>query len=226
MSDFIKELRKKHNLTQKELADKYNVTCQAVSKWENERSMPDLQLLKQISKDFDVSLDNILDGVFDVRKRNIKRIIIISIILIILVLLFIFIYNNKSTFKFKTLSSKCDNFTISGSIAYDEKKSSIYIDNVTYCGGNDTNSYKNIECSLYEVSGNYQKTISSCNNKNNKNITLEKFLEDISFVVDDYTRVCKEYSSNNLFIKIDATDNNDKITSYEIPLKIENTCDK
>ncbi len=32
---FIKDIRKKHNLTQKQLADKYNVTYQAVSKWEN-----------------------------------------------------------------------------------------------------------------------------------------------------------------------------------------------
>ena len=32
---FIKEIRKKNKLTQKDLADKYNVTYQAVSKWEN-----------------------------------------------------------------------------------------------------------------------------------------------------------------------------------------------
>lgn len=32
---FIKEIRAKNNLTQKQLADKYHVTYQAVSKWEN-----------------------------------------------------------------------------------------------------------------------------------------------------------------------------------------------
>ena len=35
---FIKEIRKKNNLTQAELAEKYNVTYQAVSKWESEVS--------------------------------------------------------------------------------------------------------------------------------------------------------------------------------------------
>ena len=35
ISEFIKKIRKDNNLTQKELAAKYGVTYQAVSKWEN-----------------------------------------------------------------------------------------------------------------------------------------------------------------------------------------------
>lgn len=35
IGNFIKEIRTKNNLTQKQFADKYNVTYQAVSKWEN-----------------------------------------------------------------------------------------------------------------------------------------------------------------------------------------------
>ena len=37
----IKKIRKEHHLTQKDLADKYNVTYQAVSKWENDLATPD-----------------------------------------------------------------------------------------------------------------------------------------------------------------------------------------
>ena len=44
---FIYDLRKKYNLTQKELADKLNVTAQAVSKWENGRGVPDIELLEK-----------------------------------------------------------------------------------------------------------------------------------------------------------------------------------
>ena len=44
---FIKEIRKKNNLTQKELADKYGVTYQAVSKWENGINLPDISLIKR-----------------------------------------------------------------------------------------------------------------------------------------------------------------------------------
>ncbi len=50
IGNFIKEIRTKNNLTQKQFADKYNVTYQAVSKWENGKNMPDVALIKQIAK--------------------------------------------------------------------------------------------------------------------------------------------------------------------------------
>ena len=53
--NFIKEIRKKNNLTQKQLAEKYNVTYQAVSKWENGKNMPDTSLIKQISEETSLS---------------------------------------------------------------------------------------------------------------------------------------------------------------------------
>mgnify|MGYP000768869648 CR=1 FL=1 len=37
---FILDLRKQNKMTQKEFADKLNVTAQAVSKWENGRGIP------------------------------------------------------------------------------------------------------------------------------------------------------------------------------------------
>ena len=56
----IKEIRKNNNLTQADLANKYNVTYQAVSKWENGKNIPDISILKQMSKDFniDINLNN------------------------------------------------------------------------------------------------------------------------------------------------------------------------
>ena len=38
----IKQIRKDFKLTQKEFADKYNVTYQAVSKWENGKNLPSM----------------------------------------------------------------------------------------------------------------------------------------------------------------------------------------
>ena len=66
---FIKEIRKKNNLTQKQLADKYNVTYQAVSKWENGKNMPDTSLIKQMSKDFNISLEDMFEGNITEKKN-------------------------------------------------------------------------------------------------------------------------------------------------------------
>ena len=41
-SDQIKKLRRDQGLTQEELAGKIHVTRQAVSNWENEKNLPDL----------------------------------------------------------------------------------------------------------------------------------------------------------------------------------------
>ncbi len=57
----LKELRTKKNLTQKDLADKLNVTYQTVSKWENETNEPDFATLKQLAKLFDCSVDYLID---------------------------------------------------------------------------------------------------------------------------------------------------------------------
>ena len=52
---FIKELRKNNNLTQADLALKYGVTYQAVSKWENGKNIPDISIIKQMSKEISVN---------------------------------------------------------------------------------------------------------------------------------------------------------------------------
>ena len=56
---FIKEIRVKNNLTQKEFSEKLGVTFQAVSKWENGKNIPDISLLKEISRMFNVEINEI-----------------------------------------------------------------------------------------------------------------------------------------------------------------------
>lgn len=60
LGEKIHELRKSHNMTQDELAEKMSVSAQAVSKWENDLSIPDMPVLIDISDFFNVSLDNLL----------------------------------------------------------------------------------------------------------------------------------------------------------------------
>jgi Predicted transcriptional regulators len=56
----ITELRKKYNMTQDQLATEMNVSSQAVSKWENDLSIPDIPILVELSNYFHVSLDDLL----------------------------------------------------------------------------------------------------------------------------------------------------------------------
>lgn len=58
----IKQLRTEQNLTQEQFAEKLHVTRQAVSNWENNRNLPDLEMLLQMSDTFDVSLDQLIKG--------------------------------------------------------------------------------------------------------------------------------------------------------------------
>lgn len=57
----IAELRKKQNLTQSELGAMLNITAQAVSKWENNLSEPDLDSIKKMCHIFGVSVDEFLN---------------------------------------------------------------------------------------------------------------------------------------------------------------------
>ena len=58
----LANLRKKHNLTQMELAEKLNVSRQAISRWEVGAAVPSTDNLKTLSVLYGVSVDDILKG--------------------------------------------------------------------------------------------------------------------------------------------------------------------
>ena len=58
--DVILEIRKKHNLSQDEMAEQLFVTRQAVSRWENGETVPNTESLKLISKTYNVSVNTLL----------------------------------------------------------------------------------------------------------------------------------------------------------------------
>jgi len=52
--------RKRLGLTQDQLAERLDVTAQAVSKWENDQSCPDIMMLPRLAEIFGISTDEIL----------------------------------------------------------------------------------------------------------------------------------------------------------------------
>lgn len=59
---FISALRKEKGLTQEELGRIIGVSNKTVSRWENGNYMPDIEILHILSKEFSVSIEEILDG--------------------------------------------------------------------------------------------------------------------------------------------------------------------
>lgn len=60
LGERISELRKNKNMTQEDLAIKMGVSPQAVSKWENDVSCPDINTLPKLAKILDISVDRLL----------------------------------------------------------------------------------------------------------------------------------------------------------------------
>ena len=214
---FIKKIRVDNGLTQKDLADKLGVTYQAVSKWENGKNIPDIMILKQISKEFNVNIDDLLEGRHTKKKFNYKILFIVIGVFISFCIIYCLFFHNDN-FSFKTLSSSCNDFNISGSISYNKDKSSIYISNIDYCGGDDITEYSLITCNLYERHGDVTVKVKECDYYNNKNITLEEYLKGVSFVASNYKNICNDL---DMYIEINATSFDGKITNYKIPLNLE-----
>ena len=57
----ISDLRRKHNMTQLDLAERLNYTDKAISKWERGESIPDVLVLKHIADLFGVTIDYLLE---------------------------------------------------------------------------------------------------------------------------------------------------------------------
>lgn len=61
-SEQIREIRKENHLTQEEMAARLHVTRQAISNWENGKNLPDIEMLMEISRTFQISLDRLIFG--------------------------------------------------------------------------------------------------------------------------------------------------------------------
>ena len=59
---FIAALRKEKGLTQEQLGEKVGVTNKTISRWENGNYMPDVEMLSLLSKEFGVSINELISG--------------------------------------------------------------------------------------------------------------------------------------------------------------------
>lgn len=139
----IVKIRKDNNLTQEDFAEKYNVTRQTISSWENSKSYPDLDTLVKISNDFKISLDvllkedkKVIENISKSQKnsRKYKKIAVILGILISIIIIcfgvYAIIYNttkNKLEHQFnETIKTNKFSKDVEGTYSLE------YTDNITY----------------------------------------------------------------------------------------------
>ena len=152
LGTIISKLRKEKGLTQKDLADKLNISDKAVSRWETGSSSPSMEMLSRISKFFNVPLndlitarvssddkdDNLVKEIIqefsEMNKRNSKRIrtVILATIIIVLILTIAIIFTNSyNRFKVYNVNLESEEiYSVTGIYVETKIKDSLYLDSL------------------------------------------------------------------------------------------------
>ncbi len=123
---FIAKKRSDKKLTQEELAKRLGVSDKAISKWENGHCLPDVSLFKDLCKELDITVNELLNGEdskksedgyikyleYTKKKSNLRVIIlsIVSLVVFVLMVLGIFFLNNYGKTTMYKLYGSNDNF--------------------------------------------------------------------------------------------------------------------
>ena len=108
MNEKLISLRKEKGWSQEELANKLNISRQAISKWELGESVPDTNNMMQLSKLYGKSLDNLLENKIQDHKPKLKNVFIIIGILLIVIII---IYGILCIIKYNAISKINEEFT-------------------------------------------------------------------------------------------------------------------
>ena len=73
IGEFLKELRKEQGLTQAQFGEKIGVTNKTVSRWENGNYLPSVDMLKILSDEFGVTINEILNGERAANETEFKK---------------------------------------------------------------------------------------------------------------------------------------------------------
>lgn len=244
---FISSLRNEKGLTQDELAEKLHVSSgKTISKWENGNTLPDFEMIMQLSTELDISLYELSvcekvksryitkeDILRIVDKKHLKRIIrkrklkllALLIICLISLLSIIFTVTNFNTTHVYTLQSGKSEFEVLGSYSKTKDYSVFALTEIGYLG-NDS-KIRNTQVINYEYS-------LFCNDKkiyhNNQfkgiidkqNIKIKNLIPEVNILIDSKTHNTKviNNTNNDLILTINYKDINDNTGTIKIPIKL------
>lgn len=193
--EFIADLRKSKGMTQSELGELVGAGDKTISKWERGINVPDVIMLSNLAKIFDVSIHEILNGKRD-EKLNPKivklyenkkirySVLAISIVFLIsFIILLMYFCNNFDRFKIYRFDSKSDEYELTGNIYQVGRHYELIIDDFDVY---DKEKYKDFEVFEYKVvvsvKGNDVILLSriNLNNSNDEQITFKELVERIN----------------------------------------------
>ena len=191
----ILDLRKEHNLSQEQLAEKMHVARQTISKWELGETSPDLKEAKKLAQIFNVSLDelacNDIKSILITKVSNTEKLAMITInilkgigiMLIILVVGLLSIFLIHKYFEVKVLP--------------------VADRHILYCNVNGTNHY--YEATIYgdnpgviELTSSDDVTIKAMKIDTSKYKNQEKLINDIKKYITKHGGECNSKYSFNI----------------------------
>ena len=110
ISERIKRYREENHLTQQELADKLYVSKQAISKWENDKSLPDVSMYPTIASLLNITVDELMGNEATTNKSILSnKVISIGSIILILIFIMIMVINPGKILKEKIIVNETEN---------------------------------------------------------------------------------------------------------------------
>ena len=224
--DLIAELRSKKNMTQKELGEKLLVSDKTISRWENGGSLPDMEMLHEISKFFKVSLMELAilrvaskDGNEEIvqniikefnrkdtqKKRIIKIISIIALVIITFLIATLIFTSSYNKFKVYSVAIKSDNmYPTEGTFVDTKIKESLYL-NSLILRDYEYNTNDTISIDLFYKENEKDNILYSYSNLNNI-----KFVNYDSYIPID--NLSKYFDS--LYIRVTIIDSKNNVKKY------------
>lgn len=223
---FLKDLRKANGLTQQKLADKLGVSNRTISKWENEGTIPDYYVIKNICRKFHISpnsivLENknfidyfysflsIVKGLFRIVLKNFLKIIFV----IAFVLLLIYFLNNYNTVKIYTLTFDSEDITFKNGMFINNKgRNTLFINNI------------NIKDSNIDINNLYLELYVIVNGDKNiiyENSTLDDiFIQELNSYPKELRNDIISAMKKTLYLDITVNDNNGKTQKYKCRINL------
>lgn len=230
--NYLGELRKDKNITQKDLATLLNVSDKAISRWERGHSKPDLEMIYQISKFYNVpfnklimvrvasehkedkivsSIINELSKIGTRKAKIIKTSLFISIALVLFLIAAIIFTNSYNRFKVYRVHGENEYINkIRGTYVETRLRDELVIGEIDFKNDSDIN-LDNVDVDIYYV-------------KNKKEYILQSYgrIDNITLTDDQAYLKINDLSNyaDNLYLRIKTELNNREHKEYIIKLQL------